>query len=264
MNEYIITPVSTQKNNIFYVTMCGISYPDIGYHIKRTHSDIFGIEYVLDGEGIVIANGKQYEVHKGDIYMLRQGSNHEYYAKSWEKIWLNAAGTLIEALLMTYNLESHTVIRGIDISNFLREIISINEANIAQPERNSQSALVLHRLFQFLNERLSKENIHISPEAIRLRDYIEYHSAENVTIRELANMIYRSESQTIRIFKTAFGVTPYEYLLSYRMNQAKLLLKNTNLLIKEIAFKVGFANEHYFSDIFKKKTGLTPKEFIKS
>ena len=254
-----------QENKIFSVLMCGISYPDINYYIKRTSSPLFNIEYILKGEGVVINNGTKYNVSEGDVYMLKQGSTHEYYTgrdNLWEKIWLNARGTLIDYLLMAYGLSETTVIRNTDISSFLHNILSVNEKKeLSANQKNSETALIFHKLLQFIYD----ENVTItsrpSSEALKLKEYIEANFSQCISIADLAALIFRSESQTIRIFKAAFGFTPYEYLLECRIQNAKLLLKSTNLLIKEIAFTSGFSDEHYFSDIFKRKTGTSPKGY---
>ena len=94
-----------------------------------------------------------------------------------------------------------------------------------------------------------------------MRNYIDANISRQITVDELASLIFKSRSQAIRIFKKEYGKTPYDYLLESRIKQSKILLKNTNLLIKEIAFKVGFADEHYFSDLFKRKCGTTAMQY---
>ena len=86
---------------------------------------------------------------------------------------------------------------------------------------------------------------------------------ENFNIEMLCKQISRSESQTIRIFRKLFGVTPYQYVLSKKIGLAKKLLENTNLSIKEISQKLCFSNEFSFSKAFKKKVGDSPQTYKK-
>ena len=76
-------------------------------------------------------------------------------------------------------------------------------------------------------------------------------------------MVFLSESQIIRIFKKDLSVSPYEYILDQKLAQARLLLRSTGLMVKEIAFQLGFCDEHYFSSLFKQKTGKTPTAYRK-
>ena len=64
--------------------------------------------------------------------------------------------------------------------------------------------------------------------------------------------------------KKEMKITPYEYHLKNKIDRAMLLLETSDLSIKEIAFSLGFSDEHYFSDIFKRKTGIKPTHYRKS
>ena len=102
-----------------------------------------------------------------------------------------------------------------------------------------------------------------SKEAVTLKSYIDMHIEERISVKTLSELIYRSESQTIRIFKQNYKKTPYEYLLDGKINRAKILMTNTNISVKETAYRLGFSDEHYFSGIFRKKTGFSPTEYRK-
>ena len=56
-------------------------------------------------------------------------------------------------------------------------------------------------------------------------------------------------------------MTPYKYILNGKTETAKMMLLNTNMPIKEIAYELSFADEHYFSNMFKKLTGTSPKKY---
>jgi AraC-like DNA-binding protein len=65
----------------------------------------------------------------------------------------------------------------------------------------------------------------------------------------------------IRQFKTYFGISPYEYLMRKRIEAARLMLRHSDLLIKEIAARLQFSDQYYFSNYFKKKTGMSPAHY---
>jgi AraC-like DNA-binding protein len=78
-----------------------------------------------------------------------------------------------------------------------------------------------------------------------------------------AKSLNKSKSQITRIFKTAYGETPYKYLLSKRIDLAKTALTETNDPIKSIAADLCFYDEYYFSSYFKSITGHSPSEYRK-
>ena len=78
------------------------------------------------------------------------------------------------------------------------------------------------------------------------------------SLEEMARHISRSPVQTIRIFRSVFGVTPYAFLLDQKINAAAELLRGSGCSIKEIASLLGFDDEYYFARIFKKRKKFPP------
>ena len=96
-----------------------------------------------------------------------------------------------------------------------------------------------------------------------MKDFLNTQITSKFKMELLCKQVSRSESQTIRIFKKAFGVTPYAYLLAKKIDFSKKLLENTNLSISQIADKLCFADEYYFSNTFKNKVGIAPSTYRK-
>ena len=63
------------------------------------------------------------------------------------------------------------------------------------------------------------------------------------------------------MFKRAYGVSVNDYINQYRVSQAKALMDETDMKVYEIAFHVGFNDQHYFSKIFKRYQGVSPTEY---
>ena len=82
-------------------------------------------------------------------------------------------------------------------------------------------------------------------------------------MNQLYQFASKSESQAIKIFKKEFGITPFKYLWQKKIGLAKSMLKSTNLSVKEIAFRLNYADEYYFSNAFKQKVGISPSEYRK-
>lgn len=92
--------------------------------------------------------------------------------------------------------------------------------------------------------------------------YIKLHSKENITLDELCSISNFSRQHLIRVFRSEFGMTPKAYILNYRINCAKeLFYRDPTLSVKEVAYELGFEDQHYFSRIFSKVTGQTPSEY---
>ena len=85
--------------------------------------------------------------------------------------------------------------------------------------------------------------------------------ALNKPIGEYAKLLSISTSRFRHLFTEEFGVSPHKMLLDIRLQNAKHFLTETDLSISEIARQVGYDDALYFSQIFKKQTGKTPKEY---
>ena len=84
---------------------------------------------------------------------------------------------------------------------------------------------------------------------------------QNINIQKLARDLNIDYSLFRKMFKVYTGISPGQYHLSLRIRQAKDLLINTDLSIKEISYRLGFESIYYFSRVFKSKTGINPTEY---
>lgn len=84
---------------------------------------------------------------------------------------------------------------------------------------------------------------------------------DEFSLRYLANTLSLSTTYLSTLFKQLFGTTFQEYMLTTRMDRAKILLLSTDMKIYEIAAAIGFEDPNYFSASFKKRFGQTPNQF---
>ncbi|WP_068782585.1 response regulator transcription factor [Paenibacillus sp. GM2] len=96
-----------------------------------------------------------------------------------------------------------------------------------------------------------------------MTQYIHEHYAEDLTLADLSDKVYISRNHLSIIFKNITGETFNNYLTRVRMEKARELLLERNLLVYEVAEQVGYKNVPYFSTLFKKVTGMNPTELIK-
>ena len=90
---------------------------------------------------------------------------------------------------------------------------------------------------------------------------LETHHDEEITLEQLAEMLYVTPTYLSKTFKAATGVGPINYLIQIRLNHAKELLKNDSLSVKEVAKTVGYEDAYHFSKLFKKYYGKSPSQF---
>ncbi|CAM4289297.1 response regulator transcription factor [Paenibacillus typhae] len=97
-----------------------------------------------------------------------------------------------------------------------------------------------------------------------MTSYIHEHYAEELTLAELSDKVFISRNHLSIIFKNITGETFNNYLTRVRIEKARELLMERNMLVYEVAERVGYRNIPYFSTLFKKITGMNPTELIKN
>lgn len=115
----------------------------------------------------------------------------------------------------------------------------------------------------------TKSELAITADEMRAKEgitYIAQHFAEQITLQEIADSIHISKSECCRCFKRCLRVTPFEYLLKYRIYAAVGMISKAEkaISISDIAMQTGFNSSSYFNKIFKKYIGCTPSEYKRS
>lgn len=110
--------------------------------------------------------------------------------------------------------------------------------------------------------RLTSARGGLSSHSVKLvDDYIRANLSGEMTLQDLAAVAGLSKRHFHRAFQDSFGTTPHRYILSLRIEDAKLRLSQTGSSVTEIALTVGFGQPEHFSTTFKKYTGYTPSQF---
>lgn len=97
----------------------------------------------------------------------------------------------------------------------------------------------------------------------RVRDYVEAHLDDDITLADLASAACLSPYHFARAFKAATGKTPLSFVMERRVERAKALLAANAEPLAQVAYSCGFANQAHFSTVFRKQTGATPGAFRK-
>ena len=244
----------------FSVELAGTSYCDGTYCIRRQRSPVTVVEYVVSGTGTLQIGGEQYAAGAGDVYILPAGSDHVYYADArnpWIKHFFNARGELILHLLADYGLQGRTVFHTPAARLLFEDFLVLCTGGAAPADR---CALKMHEILLCL--AAGQEDVPAG-EAQQLKAYLDSHLESTVTIQELADSIYRSRDYVTKLFRREYGITPYAYLIGRKMDMARALLADTRLSVREIAQRLGYDDQQYFSNVFRRAAGLSPLGYRK-
>lgn len=95
----------------------------------------------------------------------------------------------------------------------------------------------------------------------KMKKYIEQNYCRKITLDELAEELHANRSYLSRLYKSKSGVNLFDDILKMRIERAKELIRKTDVKVYEVSEAVGFDDTGYFSRVFKKYTGVSPKEY---
>ena len=248
-------------------------FRDYKFQFKKGRvSGEFKIIYITRGIGYVqFEDGDEIEISKGEVLIIRPNQLYKYYhvnETEWKEYFMR-----FEADYVYYQLINEVFGQGNQVVEvgFNEELIRLfhrAEDVVRNGLKSSQvylSGMLLHILGLIIAE---SKNSAINKMENQLIEQARFIMTENVfsdvNLEEIASKLNMSYTTFRAKFKKYVGVSPGRYYNELRIDKAKQLLGESTLSAKEIAFKLHFSSFEHFTTMFKKNTGLRPKEFRNS
>ena len=252
----------------------GLSVYNTGYEqCDSNHSwgpalrDHYLIHYVVSGQGILRCNQQEYRLGAGELFIIYPSQVASYQADAndpWKYSWVGFNGTDARRLVkLTGFSHQNPILRSDDPDKTRALLRRIADAGDNTPAADAEMAGCLYLLLAHLirmNRRQPSGNPHQTYVANALK-YIQYNYANDIGVNDIAHYVGISRSQLYRAFLQDFGVSPHNYLQTYRINEACSLLQDPAYSVTEVSGSVGFNDPLYFSRVFKSIKGVTPSDY---
>lgn len=223
------------------------------------------LQHVVSGRGYFVTNGKKYEVKAGETFIIIPGQIVHYYPEPldpWKYIWVNFLGSEVEGLLsLTGFLDFPVAPASHELTEIYNGFCNNVQLNHVQLSNAGLLRILLSRYITLYPARSSKSTVnylHLAKKHIASNSY-----RHSFNIAELSQAVGIERSYLYRLFMEGEGISPTEYLINYRLDRALQMMKDGFTQIKLISYSVGYENPLYFSNCFKKKYGMSPKNYIK-
>ena len=212
-----------------------------------------------------VAGRDQPEVHAPPVLMFWPDGAGHYYGnreRAWCHSWIHCKGTFVDELAQDLQIPLGTPIRQPGPEPFE----AVVQTMVTEVTRQaSPDPIILQNLFhnwlrqlsRLIRERDATSNI--PPAFLKLRQQLDTELAEPLMLEDLAAAAGLSRSHFSALFRQHFGCAPIAYLIRRRMYAAAYLLRNRRLAVREIARRVGYRDEAYFSRHFRKYHGMSPR-----
>ncbi len=268
-NRVLATPSGYARKNYLYVQEIG-TLTSMEPHISsRENLSSYLLLVVQKGAGYLTYRGKRHFIQTGDcvyINCLNPYSHESTAEHPWTLMWVhfngNGADTFYEAF---QRQDCDSIFHPADVASFTDSLTALYEIMRSKP---SLAELIAHRYLTdlitlcFMNNRHEEEDSTVlSPKLAQVRQFLEEHYAEKISLEELASQFFVSKFHLAREYKRSYGITIGNDLTSRRLSHAKSMLRFSDSPLEEIAVNCGFADAGYFIKVFRRSENMTPIEY---
>lgn len=261
---YFMTPSDAAREIFFFPYACGHFRCITGYDVKRDNYHNYLLMYVAKGHCVVEIEGQALQATEGDLIFLDCHTPHRYYAVDYlDIVWLHFDGrdteffyrqiTKVNGLISKLKTSSY-------IESTLKEILILyrNNQKMSEAEFSWKIYRIMCELLVNPAEAITPSQNDTINQAV---SFIEANIRSDIKLADIAKHVNMSVFHFSRLFKMKVGHSPYHYILLARIDQAKIMLKSSNLPVKEIAREIGFNSETNFISSFSNRVGISPQKF---
>lgn len=273
-NEMVSISSSAGSRSDFQLRYISISkYEGDWNSLPHTHqfTELF---YVLHGEGVFYIEREKVPVKTDDLIIINP--NVEHTEKTFPNNPMEYIVFGVEGLAFSFPEHDQAYGRGYSFYSYGSDKNQfINFAQLMMHEFQDKKPgfeKVCHGLLEVLLVYISRKqklsvisesSFQLSKECAIAKRYIDTNYAQDITLYSLADLTHINKFYLAHSFTECIGQSPISYLTERRLAACKELLSSSNLSVTQIANSAGFSSQSYFSQIFNKKVGMSPRQYRK-
>ena len=243
----------------------------------------YEIDINVTGERVMNVNGKSYKIEPGSVVCRTPGQDVVSFGNyNMYTLTLDFFGEIADYsknvadrnsfsefqplsdsyywdTIPTYFIPAHSA----DLLKMYQKLSIIWKNPKKKKETDNLLASILHLILSDSFAANVKEDVEIQP-IFSVISYINEHYKDKISLDKLASVATLNKSYLVRLFRREIGTTPMDYLNHVRLTNAKKMLLNSNVSLKDIADNCGFDTVTYFIMRFEKMFGSTPGAYRKA
>lgn len=263
----IYTASSFSRSNLLYLQEVGTLKANEAHTSSRQNLSSYLFFMVLSGEGELVYGGSKYGLHAGDCVFIdcRIPYSHSTSNNLWSLAWVHFNGAQMDGVYEKYKRRGGKVVFS-SSEDYLSTLQSIHQvASSSSYVRDMELSAQLSQLLVLLMKDSWNPGgcieVGKKSQISEIRSFIDENYNTLITLDSLSNTFYINKTYMAEIFKEQYGVGVNEYLIEKRITKAKEMLRFTEMTMDEIAEAIGVNGAPYFSRMFKKTEGISPREW---
>lgn len=257
---YKLTQNDELRDNLpFFANSYSSEFDQLYTVFKKGHI-AHHIIYTLEGLGCIEIGGEKFELKEGDFFFYQAGIPVKYYkiGETFVTRYVSFGGYGCEQLFQYYNVPQYILFKNNALVSSLTKFCSFADKNYSDEK-------IAGQLYSLILDFCLTFNVDQLPKSLKNAiSYISRNFTRDIPISALSKAVGVSNSTLFKLFKDYMNTTPTAYIISSRIESAKLqLISNPFLSIDVIAYNSGFSSTSYFIETFKKTEKTTPAKYRK-
>jgi len=251
-------------------------YPEAQFHFVERKQGIaeYVFIYCVEGEGSFSVGTNTYQVHANQYFVLPARQPHSYAANDqhpWTIYWIHFGGELASHYVLPglapRDIQTEKSSRISTRTNTFEEIFQTLHNGFESEHLRYASCLfhfylgTLRYIDQYRNRATPTPDEETNQVIAAALHFMKENIEKRLALSEIAEFVGCSVSHFSHIFLSRMGQSPLAYLNNLKIDEAAHLLTTTDMKVNQICFKVGFDDPYYFSRLFSKIKGVSPRQY---
>ncbi|WP_239616273.1 AraC family transcriptional regulator [Cohnella mopanensis] len=241
-----------------------------GHAVGPGVKEVYKIHFIHQGKGLVRIGEREYTLSAGQAFLIYPHYLTYYEAdreEPWVYSWVGFYGAQALPILARTGLTPEMPVFPMDMQLMPGLYEKLTDIQSDEISCGLRLQAALYELMSSImgaipleareDYRPTKQDTYVH----QSMEFIHSHYGEDLSVQQLASALGLDRKYLSVIFKNALGVPPQQYLLQYRMDKARELLGKGKYTVGEVARSVGYPDALQFSKMFKKISGVSPKNF---
>lgn len=242
---------------------------------SHKHDDLSEIIYISAGEGHYLIDNQSYFAQKGDLLIYNKGVIHEEkssFSNPLATYYCGVNNLIIEGL-PKHDILPKSVKPFIKRNKYSARIEALfsmmfEESSIKEKGHEAICNNLLSSMIIFIQRMVQLDESTLETDsqtlALQIKEFLDKNYLSHLTLKDIANEFHMNPYYISHVFSNRYNDSPINYMIYRRMGEAKRLLINTEMKVREIAQLVGYENPNYFTRTFTKTMGESPLQYKRS
>lgn len=259
------------QTGALYVNCCGVSKTEPLHSFGPALKPHYLIHYVLSGKGRAVIGGEEYQIESGCGFLITPDELAFYQADAedpWTYAWVGFSGTQAAECMADIGLSVRQPVfwseESEEIYRIVKDMMEHNTYDLSNDlRRNGQLSVFLSIVAKGTQVAEKSEADRANAYVRRAISFIQSNYCNPIKVTDIADYVCINRSYLYTLFQNSMGMSPQQFLTTFRITKATELLQLTALPIESIAISCGYHDPLVFTKAFRQMKGMSPTGYRK-